>query len=633
QYFSGWRSGLARCTAAAGIVTAINIAFLVVAIPRLGMSTSGGSEGALFSGDCKRAKQLSIWLHLAINILATVLLAAGNYTQQVLTAPTRHEIDLAHSQRKWLDIGVSSLHNLRQISGKRVTAWIVLALTSVPIHLFYNSVISFETGVNRYSIYPARWDDLIDPDHQFHDKRYKALRNSLDEFERLENRDCIAVYGQKLISDRSDVILILDPSTPDYLSNYTDVYGGDPMDLVSTRNGWICGEDPWVDDCDVSSVNANDWTIYAEQPDLYGGETLRVEYCLSKRTPEHCRLILSIPLLAVVVGCNVSKLVGLALTWLYLEKRPLLTLGDAMDSFLEYPDPATKGRCLLSKSPGQLLSWEAGPRIWLPTKHRWAASVSRTRCAVTISLYIATIVAASILLEMGIEHIGGSTSLVELWNRGFGQVSVDTLIDFHKVGAEGLISMALISNLPQLILSLLYAALNGMWTAMLVGAEWNSYGFGHKSLRTTYPVGHQRKTYWLSLPLVRSATLHWLISQSIFFVRLALYQDKERYYPREGNTTTCGYSPIAIIFSIGLGSLILLITVGWSLRTMKAAIPLGGTCSAVVSAACHRPEGDEYAASELVKWGVVPGRNGGRWDHCSVTSWPAEALERGRLYQ
>jgi hypothetical protein len=141
RYFSGWRAGLARCTAVASIVTAINITFLLVAIPRLDISASGSSEGALFSGDCKRAKQLSIWLHLAINILATALLAAGNYTQQVLTAPTRSEINIGHSQEKWLDIGVSSLHNLRQISGKRVAAWILLALTSVPIHLLYNSIL------------------------------------------------------------------------------------------------------------------------------------------------------------------------------------------------------------------------------------------------------------------------------------------------------------------------------------------------------------------------------------------------------------------------------------------------------------------------------------------------------------
>jgi hypothetical protein len=171
------------------------------------------------------------------------------------------------------------------------------------------------------------WDDLNDPDHQFHDNRYKALRNALDEFERLENHECIAAYGSEFISDRSDVILILDPSTPDRLRNYTSVAGGDPMDYGTSHNTWICRQGLWSSCGDMSLINAKNWSIYAEQPDHYGGETLRVEYCLSKRTLEHCKLILSIPLLGVVVGCNLFKLVGLALTWLCLENRPLLTLG------------------------------------------------------------------------------------------------------------------------------------------------------------------------------------------------------------------------------------------------------------------------------------------------------------------
>lgn len=160
----------------------------------------------------------------------------------------------------------------------------------------------------------------------FPDARYKALRNTLDEFERLENHECIAAYGSEFISDRSDVIPILDPSTPDRLRTYTSVSGGDPMNYAIPSYQWICGKNPWSD-CDISLVNAKNWSIYAEEPDQYGGETLRVEYCLSKRASEHCKLILSIPLLGVVVGFNLLKLVGMALTWLCLENHPLLTLG------------------------------------------------------------------------------------------------------------------------------------------------------------------------------------------------------------------------------------------------------------------------------------------------------------------
>lgn len=115
---------------------------------------------------------------------------------------------------------------------------------------------------------------------------------------------------------------------------------------------------------------------------------------------------------------------------------------------------------------------------------------------------------ASYLLNLGVEHVSvyETPSLAALWNRGFGQVSVDTLIDFTEIMTlEGPVVMVLIANLPQLILSLLYTALNGMWTAMLVGVEWNTYGQEHKGLRTSSPVGNQRRTYWLSLPLVSAS--------------------------------------------------------------------------------------------------------------------------------
>ncbi|KAM5347623.1 hypothetical protein ACJ41O_007447 [Fusarium nematophilum] len=351
QYFSGWRLGLAIAASAAALVTIINFLFLTIVRPRLDMSA---------------AKQCSIWLHLGINILANVLLGAGNYTQQVLTAPTRQDIDRAHGRMQWLDVGVSSLHNLGTISTRRVAAWTALALSSLAIHL-------------------------------------------------------------------------------------------------------LCAAAPGV---------------------------------------------------------------------------------------------------------------------------------------------------ASFLLDLDIKNIF-SPSISELWGRGFGQVSVDCLISFGNFEyIKGPTSMVLISNSPQLILSLLYAALNGMCTAMLVSVKWNSYGTKHERLRTTYPVGQQRETYRLSLPL------------SIFFVRLISYMDSQQLTEADFGITTCGYSPTAIIFTIALGSLILLTTVGASMRTLGPAAPPGGTCAAVVSAACHGPEGDEDAALDFVRWGIVLGG-----EHCAVTSWAAEPPEHGKWYQ
>ncbi|KAF2155261.1 hypothetical protein K461DRAFT_110724 [Myriangium duriaei CBS 260.36] len=79
--------------------------------------------------------------HLLVNVLATGLLAASNYAMQVLVSPTRYEVDKAHARRKWLDVGLPSLRNIRAVSWWRLLLWCGLVLSSLPLHLVYNSVI------------------------------------------------------------------------------------------------------------------------------------------------------------------------------------------------------------------------------------------------------------------------------------------------------------------------------------------------------------------------------------------------------------------------------------------------------------------------------------------------------------
>ncbi|KAM0438541.1 hypothetical protein ACHAPT_001290 [Fusarium lateritium] len=492
QYFGGWRTGMAISTSAAAFVTIINLIFLGVV--RAKVSAGGGS---LWTGNCKTAKEYSLWLHLGINALATVLLGAGNYTQQVLTGPTRQEIDQAHDKRQWLDIGVSSLHNLTKISIKRVAAWTVLALSSLPIHLLYNSVVSFETSANYYTVYYATPNDLKAPTLSNVTQEFRNLKAKLNNFDKLDVDECLSTYGRNLLSTRGDVVLVLDTQHPYLWNNESFPVEVNPLQTNPAARGWLCDLDSMIGggsywqtdsrDCDTSAIKAQSWTPLLDMK-LDSGvlprEKPRVDHCLSQSTEEHCKVVVSLPLLGVVIGCNFIKLIGLALTWLYLERRPLLTVGDAVASFLRHPDPATEKRHLMTKVSGKELSWEPGPRIWLPQKRRWATAVSWRRYGVTVFLCVVTLIVASVLLNMGVNGLG-YPSLTNLWDRGFGQVSVDCLIDFSNYEVSGAMGMVVISNLPQLILSLLYTAINGMWTTMLVGAEWNSYGMKHKGLRTT----------------------------------------------------------------------------------------------------------------------------------------------------
>lgn len=115
------------------VILSFNIAVLVVsAVKRPGFK-DGFAEP--FTTDPQKMSQLSSAIHIVINVLSTILLSASNYTVQVLSSPTRAEIDREHSKGSWFDIGVLSIHNLKRISWKRIFLCALLILSSVPLHL------------------------------------------------------------------------------------------------------------------------------------------------------------------------------------------------------------------------------------------------------------------------------------------------------------------------------------------------------------------------------------------------------------------------------------------------------------------------------------------------------------------
>lgn len=219
-----------------------------------------------------------------------------------------------------------------------------------------------------------------------------------------------------------------------------------------------------------------------------------------------------------------------------------------------------------------------------------------------------------------------------LWTLGYGGVSGETVIQFPSILSGKLIPLILIANLPQALLSFLYLTYNALFTSMLLAEEWSGFAHQRKTLRVTCPVGKQRSTYWLQLPyfygiplLVMSGILHWLVSQAIFLVRIVVEETS-----RAELDSTCGYSPIAIITVIPLGALLLLVVIANGFRKYKQGMPLAGSCSAAISAACHRPREDVDAAVLPVLWGSVGTE--GPIGHCCFTSFEISAPVEGELY-
>jgi hypothetical protein len=145
-----WRQATTINTTITSVAAAIFVPLLIVASVK-----AGGINKTLmfFSGGCGTgsASRLNVALHLGINIFSTALLASSNFFMQILNAPSREEVIQAHARGSWLDIGVLSSRNAFQVSRFKTASWVIFFLSSLPIHLLFNSAI-FQTD-NRDAFY------------------------------------------------------------------------------------------------------------------------------------------------------------------------------------------------------------------------------------------------------------------------------------------------------------------------------------------------------------------------------------------------------------------------------------------------------------------------------------------------
>jgi hypothetical protein len=116
-------------------VAIINIAVLIWAITARHLDKRG--VGTLHTGNCHRVGLVNSVVHLLLNAISSLFLAAGNYCMQVLAAPSRADVHLAHATGDWLEIGVPSFGNIRKLRRSRVVHWVALGLVSVLLHTLY----------------------------------------------------------------------------------------------------------------------------------------------------------------------------------------------------------------------------------------------------------------------------------------------------------------------------------------------------------------------------------------------------------------------------------------------------------------------------------------------------------------
>lgn len=202
----------------------------------------------------------------------------------------------------------------------------------------------------------------------------------------------------------------------------------------------------------------------------------------------------------------------------------------------------------------------------------------------------------------------GSFSSLE----GSGTIDVGSLVGISE--GSPIIANVLFANLPQMAISLVYVLNNNVLTCMLLAHEWASFATKRKALRTTQPQGQQRSTYWLQLPyryilplMGTMAVLYWLISRSIFLVQLDIYDNNGILVPGR-RINACGYSLPAIVLALAVGGALILALIICSFRRLEAGIPVVGSCSLAISAACSNDQGQGSSLKPL-QYGVLTSRS------------------------
>ena len=281
----------------------------------------------------------------------------------------------------------------------------------------YNSTIFSTTSVTAYHIFLGHGDlgKIPSPDLEvplrdtdkwssFNGLLSSARNGSL---QHLDPRECVDNYAQNFQSTYGNLLLVTDQVSTNTSYVYLTMQGVfNPtryLDLTPPQADpyeWLCPND-WRADCEVylptlrSEIKTGNWTVAGTSS---SGGGWKVDYCLAEKVSQFCKLQYSFPLTIVVITFNLVKSAILCYMWFGMREAPILTIGDAIASFLRRPDPHTKGGCLLlNREVESLFRYSAAsiekyplhkPRKYAGKRRHWGSAVSTRRWVFSIALQV-----------------------------------------------------------------------------------------------------------------------------------------------------------------------------------------------------------------------------------------------------
>lgn len=446
---AGWRRTALINTTLIWTLTTILLVLFCISLIGFKHESTGTSE--IYKGSCSHSSKVDIAVHLIINILGTLILSSSNFFMQILTAPTREVIDKGHARGEYLEVGVQSLHNLTRsfFSGTKGFFWLLLSLSSIPIHLFLNaSIYTVHVSTENFFVVatepflggaefeiPGVGADTFDwkyPGGQFpvsgrleHANRFiEEVAANATGWSNMTVGACMDIYNdpyQALRKHRNVVMVVQEPGNSSTKGWKTSEVRSDlPSSNRSTtvNSLFLMTELSLTDDYiqwNEAGVGVGkpftekDTIAYQLRLDVNTGivktnftsgpEELEALYCLAEPIEESCGVRVSnIALLVSWIFTALKALVCLAVVIKCRHDNLLVTPGEAIDSFISVPDASTSGLCWAG-APGDKV--EKGKRRDAGARER-KGETRKLGCAVPRGLWISSYLLFAIFLGIGV---------------------------------------------------------------------------------------------------------------------------------------------------------------------------------------------------------------------------------------
>ncbi|KAI1462625.1 hypothetical protein F4805DRAFT_464335 [Annulohypoxylon moriforme] len=639
--------------AVALLVVVVSFAMMIWSITTFSPNSRG--VGTYVSGSCSRVSRLNSGIHVLMNVFSGILLSSGNYCMQLLVSPSRDEIDEAHSKGISLRIGVPNVKNLWHVDRKRVVGWFCIGATATLLHLFWNSSIftslpvvsipraiatsDFRTAADNWTtsdpLPPRSWWGFPGVDRwgavSYDLSPVYTLKASAANLTRLEPKECIDEYIDPLKSTRSVMVVARNmTSTQNNGSSLLDGWMSG-WDYWDAGNHWLCsaydpGEYTLVCNREWADGLVGDWVVGVGGKAV-GLPNVLVDYCLvgdEGNNEDRCGLHYSVYILVIVCVCTTLECLLVLWTGIYFRqnkgageakrrRRTLITMGDAISDFLYEPD----------------YHIDRVSETSIGRRESWLTAINAKTWTISFILFTAGLTLPSVLIGQYASRLsseGVDLSLSGIWQLGFSANSSMIGHSFWQSTnkAADLIGNIFVANSPQVIVSFIYLFFNNILTRQLVADEWSRFlrDDGKKTLRVTSPIGLQRSSYFLSLPLkysiflvTGSIALHWFISQGIFLVQTSSFGPGPtgEWHP-DFDVSARGYSVLGVMLAIILGAILVIALIINSCVRSFRDIPVGfkllGMSSAGIGLVCQRPADDTDAHLFPVSIGIVPNQDG-----------------------